>query len=222
VAIRAGDDAALGTLYDRYGRLAFGVAYRVLEERGAAEDAVQDAFLAVWQRATSYHQERGSVRGWLLTIARNAAIDRRRGRHAWALSDTPLDDVAFRLTTEAEDPFATAVAAVDAEQVRQALAALPSEQRQVIELAYDGGLTHHEIADRVGIPLGTVKGRVRLGLQRLRQLLSPPPGADAARSDRQAVGEESNPEVTPRALARDISGTARPIRAGSLRFAAIG
>jgi DNA-directed RNA polymerase specialized sigma24 family protein len=86
VAIRGGDGGALGQLYDRYGRLAFGVAYRVLEERGAAEDAVQDAFLAVWQRAATYHPERGTVRAWLLTITRNAAVDRRRGRHAWALS----------------------------------------------------------------------------------------------------------------------------------------
>ena len=151
--------ARSGQLYHRYGRLAFGVAYRVLEERGAAEDAVQDAFLAVWQRAATYHQERGSVRAWLLTITRNAAVDRRRGRHAWALSDTPLDDVAFRLTTEAEDTFATAAAMVDAERVRRALESLPAEQRRVIELAYDGGLTHHEIAERTGVPLGTVKGQ---------------------------------------------------------------
>jgi RNA polymerase sigma-70 factor (ECF subfamily) len=174
-AIRGGDGNALGQLYDRYGRIAFAVAYRVLEERGAAEDAVQDAFLAVWQRAATFQADRGSVRAWLLTITRNAAVDRRRGRHAWTMTDTPLDDVAFRLTTEAEDTFVAAAAMVDAERVRRALDALPPEQRRVIELAYDGGLTHHEIAARTGVPLGTVKGRMRLGLQRLRQLLGEPP-----------------------------------------------
>ena len=172
VGVRDGDADALGRLYDRYGRLALAVAYRVLEERGAAEDAVQDAFLAVWHRAASYRVDRGSVRGWLLAIVRNAAIDRRRGRHGRALQDAPLDAVSHRLATSGEDHFAAASAAIQAERVRAALAVLPPEQRTVIELAYDGGLSHHEIAERIGAPLGTVKGRMRLGLQKLRLSLA--------------------------------------------------
>ncbi len=181
-AIATGDGSALGQLYDRYAALALAVAYRVLGERNAAEDAVQDAFLAVWRRVDSYDASRGAVRSWLLTIVRNGAIDRRRGRHARALQDTPLDDVAFRLATAAEETFAAVAATVEAERVRAALAALPAEQREAIELAYFGGLTQHEIATHTGAPLGTVKGRMRLGLHKMREQLDDllPPRHDAS------------------------------------------
>ena len=177
--IAAGDSAALGELYDRYARVAIAVAYRVLGEHGAAEDVVQEAFLAVWRRVDSFDASRGNVRSWLLTIVRNGAVDRRRGRHARALQDAALDDVAFRLATPDEETFETVASSVEAERVREALATLPPDQREAIELAYFGGLTHQEIAQRTGAPLGTIKGRMRLGLHKLRASLGdllPPDG----------------------------------------------
>jgi RNA polymerase sigma-70 factor (ECF subfamily) len=180
------DDGALAELYDRFGRLAFGLAYRILGERGQAEDVVQDAFLAVWRRADSFQAERGSVCGWLMSIVHNASIDRRRGRFKREQADLPLDDLTVRLQTDAEETFATVAEGIVAEQVRQALAGLPDEQRQAIELAYFGGLTQQEIATRTGAPLGTVKSRLRLGLHKLRALLQEavaddaPPSPDVA------------------------------------------
>lgn len=178
--IARGDSDALGVLYDRYARLAIAVAYRVLGEHGVAEDVVQEAFLAVWRRVDSFDASRGNARSWLLTIVRNGAIDRRRGRHGRALQDAALDDVAFRLATGGEETFDTVASTVEAERVREALATLPPEQREAIELAYFGGLTHQEIAQRTGAPLGTIKGRMRLGLHKLRGSLEdllPPNGA---------------------------------------------
>lgn len=171
VAIQRRDEAALGELYDRYGRLALGVAYRMLGERGASEDVVQEAFLNVWRKASGYQPGRGSVRTWLLTIVHNLAIDRRRGRHRHAVSDVPIDDVAYSLATDEEDLFASVAGMIDAQQMQAALANLPAEQREVIVLAYFGGLTHQEIAGRTATPLGTVKSRMRLGLQKLRGAL---------------------------------------------------
>ncbi|MGI8477637.1 MAG: RNA polymerase sigma factor [Thermomicrobiales bacterium] len=201
-AIARGDAAALGALYDRYSQLAMAVAYRVLDDHGAAEDAVQDAFLSVWRRVGSFDVSRGVVRAWLLTIVRNAAIDRRRGRHGRALQDTPIDDVAFRLASEGEEVFAEVAAHVDAEAIRAALNALPGEQREAIELAYFGGLTQQEIAERTGSPLGTIKGRMRLGLRKLRTSLidlspldassppSTPPAPGTARMDTGSLSRE--------------------------------
>jgi len=170
-AIQGRDQAALAELYDRYGRLALGVAYRILGERGVAEDVVQEAFLNVWRKASGYQSGRGSVRTWLLTIVHNLAIDRRRGRYRRELSDVQIDEVAFGLTTDDEDLFASVSGAIDAAQVQAAIAALPAEQREPIVLAYFGGLTHQEIAARTATPLGTVKSRMRLGLQKLRVAL---------------------------------------------------
>jgi RNA polymerase sigma-70 factor (ECF subfamily) len=167
-AIVRGDHDALGVLYDRYHRLAMAVAYRVLNDHGTAEDVVHDAFLTVWRRGESFNAGRGTVRSWLLTVVRNAAIDRRRGRHARALQDASLDNVAFLLSTEKEEIFATVAAGIEAGRVREALTALPAEQRETIELAYFRGLTQHEIAAQTGAALGTVKGRMRLGLQKMR------------------------------------------------------
>ena len=170
-AAAQGDHDALGILYDRYHRLAMAVAYRVLNDHGTAEDVVHDAFLTIWRRGDSFNAGRGTVRSWLLTVVRNAAIDRRRGRFARALQDTPLDDVAFLLSSEKEEIFATVAAGIEAARVREALSALPAEQREAIELAYFRGLTQHEIAEQTGAPLGTVKGRMRLGLQKMRGTL---------------------------------------------------
>lgn len=173
-AVQARDAAALAELYDRYGRLAFGLAYRLLGERGAAEDVVQEAFLAVWRRADTFQLGRGSARSWLLAIVHNLAIDRRRGRQRRELTDVQLDDAASLLDTDPDETFALVAEGLEATQIHAALAALPLDQRQAIELAYFGGLTHQEIAERTGAPLGTVKSRLRLGLQKLRALLADP------------------------------------------------
>jgi len=172
-AIGGGDGMALGALYDRYGGLALAVAYRVLGERGAAEDAVQEGFLAVWRHAGGFRAERGSVRSWLLTIVRNAAIDRRRGRAKREEGLLPLDDIEFGLAGSGDDPFVVLAVTLEADQIRRAMAELPGEQREAIELAFFGGLTHLEVSARTGAPLGTIKGRLRLGLKKLRVTLLP-------------------------------------------------
>lgn len=165
-----GDADALGFLYDRYRRLAMAVAYRILEDASAAEDCLQDAFLQVWRNHASYHPERGSVKSWLLTIVRNAAIDRHRGKEGRARQDRPIDEIEY-LLGENDDPHAHAVEGLQAEQIRAAIEQLPEEQREAITLAFFNGLTHQEIAERIGAPLGTVKGRMRLGLRKMRQQL---------------------------------------------------
>ena len=167
-AITRRDPDALVALYDRYGRLAFGLAYRVLGDPATAEEVVQDAFMRVWQRAESFDAERGSLRAWLLSIVHHRAIDqvRKRGTHP---EDEALDPIAPR--PGVSDVWGDVLATLEAEQVRRAVAELPVEQRQAIELAYFSGLTHHEIAQQTGIPLGTIKSRLRLGLRHLRQLL---------------------------------------------------
>lgn len=170
-AIQARDDAALATFYDRYGRLAFGLAYRMLGERGMAEDVVQEAFLNAWRRAGSFELGRGSARSWLMSIVHNLAIDRRRGRQRRIWSDVALDEVETILATDEDDAFAVVAQSVEAERVQSVLQELPEEQRQAIVLAYFAGLTHQEIAEQTGTPLGTVKSRMRLGLRRMRTLL---------------------------------------------------
>lgn len=170
-AVQTRDGEALAALYDRYGRMAFAIAYRILGERGVSEDVVQDAFLAVWRRAGGFQPGRGAVRSWLMAIVHNLAIDRRRGRYRHEQTDVQLDEVEYRLDSNGEDVFATVAGNIEAESVRSALLSLPSEQRQAIELAYFMGLTHQEIAQQTGMPLGTVKGRMRLGLSKLRDAL---------------------------------------------------
>lgn len=165
-----GDAEALGLLYDRYRRLAMAVAYRILEDTAAAEDCLQDAFLQVWRNHASFHPERGSVKSWLLTIVRNAAIDRHRGREGRARQDRPIDEVEY-LLGENDDPHERAMESLQAEQIQAVIEHLPPEQREAITLAFFNGLTHQEIAERTGAPLGTVKGRMRLGLRKMRQEL---------------------------------------------------
>lgn len=168
-AITARDDRALAALYDRYGGLAFALAYRILGDRGAAEDVVQDAFLSVWRRAGSFQTGRGSVRTWLLSIVHHRAIDRLRGTAGRARQDAPLDEVDR--VASAEDPWREVSTTLQREVLRRGLATLPDAQRETIELAYFGGYTQNEIAERMAVPLGTVKGRMRIGLQKMRGLL---------------------------------------------------
>jgi RNA polymerase sigma-70 factor (ECF subfamily) len=172
VAIQQRDDSALADLYDRYGRLAFALAYRLLGESATAEDVVQEAFLNVWRRASSFQPGRsGGAKPWLLSIVHNLAIDRRRGRFRRESDHVPLDNVAFSLEDDADDPFSAVAETIAAEPVQAAMTVLSADQREAVELAYFSGLTHQEIADRTGAPLGTVKGRLRLGLHKLRDIL---------------------------------------------------
>jgi RNA polymerase sigma-70 factor (ECF subfamily) len=167
--VAAGDDTALGALYDRYSGLAMGLAYKVLADRGQAEDVVQEAFLSVWRRAASFDAVKGSPRGWLMSIVHNASIDRRRGRFRRQQDEVDIDDHAWRLAED--DVWDDVSRQLDREQVRRALAEIPKEQRETLEMAYFGGLTQAEIAAQTGEPLGTVKSRARLGLRRLEGLL---------------------------------------------------
>ena len=167
--IAARDADALGALYDTYGRMVFGMLHALLPTPEAAEEVVQDTFHSVWRNARAYAPARGSVRTWLLAIARNAAIDWRRTKGTRLARERPLEDAEER-----SDPAADRLLerAVRDDRVRQALADLPAEQRQVVALAFYGGLTQTEIAKRTGTPLGTVKGRARLALARLRETLA--------------------------------------------------
>jgi RNA polymerase sigma-70 factor (ECF subfamily) len=164
------DPAALDELYVRYGRTAFALAYRVLGNPESAEDAVQEAFLTIWRRAESYQQERGAVRAWLLTVVRNRAIDLLRARESRPKVGATLDEITSLAAPEA-DPADDALRRVEASAVRRALEELPSEQREAVELAFFGGLTYPEVAARTNTPLGTVKSRMRLAMERLRGLL---------------------------------------------------
>ncbi len=164
------DADALGQLYDRYGRVLFGVLYRMLGSPEAAEEVAQDAFHAVWRQASSYRADRGSVRTWLLAIARNAAIDWRRTKGRRIERETVID-VALELVEETRIDDQV-IASLRAERVRAAVAALPVEQRDVLSLAFWGGLSQSEIAERTSTPLGTVKSRVRLGMAKLRDRLA--------------------------------------------------
>ena len=164
--ITEGDAEALGGLYDLYGRVVFTVIHRMVALPDAAEEVTQDVFHAVWRRASSYDAARGAVRGWLLTVARNAAIDWRRANSARGARERALGD-AVELVDELRIDERVSLRLRD-ERVRSAVLALPSEQRQVLDLAFWSGLSQSEIAQRTGIPLGTVKSRVRLAMAKLR------------------------------------------------------
>ena len=182
--VAAGDTGGLETLYDRYHSMAYALALRITTETGLAEDVVQDSFLGVWRNAARYAEPKGSVRGWLLAIVRHRAIDAiRRQRNGVALGDQSDDTLPASLTVP--DIWPEVAGRLDAEQVRQALTALPPAQREVIELAYFEGLTQREIAFHTNAPLGTVKSRMRLGLVALRQQLV---GATDGRADLLALG----------------------------------
>ena len=173
-AIARGDEAAVAALYDRYGALAYALAYRILQDRGAAEDVVQDVYLGVWRRAGSYQPGRGSVRTWLLSSVHHRAIDRLRGTAGRARRDVPLDAASGPV---GEDPWREVETTLQREAVRHGLAGLPAEQCRALELAYYGGYTQTQIAELTGVPLGTVKGRMRQGLRKLRELLAGTDGA---------------------------------------------
>ena len=157
-------------LYDRYAGLAFGVAVRVLGDPARAEDAVQDAFVNVWHRASSFDPERGSLRAWLLTSVRNRCIDYLRGRGSRERREQELTPHA-EYAQAPSDPWREVSVSLERAAVRDAMASLPTEQRQVVEMAYFGGYSHSEIAEMSRVPLGTVKGRMRLALEKMGSYL---------------------------------------------------
>lgn len=164
--VAARDAEALGALYDRHGRLLFGVLRALVPTTDAAEEVIQDVFHSAWRNASSYSPARGSVRTWLLAIARNAAIDWLRTKGTRVARERSLVDAAA-MSDPTADQLLERVALTA--RVRDALAALPAEQREVITLAFYGGLTQTEIASRTGAPLGTVKSRARLAMTQLRR-----------------------------------------------------
>jgi RNA polymerase sigma-70 factor (ECF subfamily) len=186
--IRSGDRDAVGEVYDRYAGVAMAVAMRLLRDRGTAEDVVHDAFVAVWQKIDRFDAANGSLRGWLLTIVRNRAIDRLRGTRP--AEDVDELDSRSLLRSTPNPTWDAALASLDRGALAAALARLPAEQREAIELAYFGGLTYREVAVRIGIAPGTAAGRLRLGLAKLRDALSPDRAIlDVAASARTPVSE---------------------------------
>ena len=167
-----GDQSALATLYDSTSRLIFGLILRVVNDRSTAEEVLLDVYTQVWRQAASYDSKRGAPLAWLMTIARTRGIDRlRSGRHENQNKES-LDAIGD-VTAGTESPEAETVNSERRQLVRIALETLSVEQREVIELAYYSGLSHSEIALRLGQPLGTVKTRTRLGMMKLRDMLRP-------------------------------------------------
>jgi RNA polymerase sigma-70 factor (ECF subfamily) len=179
--IRAGDDAAVAELYDRYSSLTLGLSLKILRNQDEAEDAVHDAFVAVVERADQFHAERGSVVAWLVTTVRNLALDRvrRRTRRAQIVEEElrhePIEPVV--------DPEIASSVSRDHEAVRAALAKLSPAQRGTLEVAFFEGLSYPEIAERDGVPLGTVKSRAARALSALRALLDGSADAPAGGDD---------------------------------------
>lgn len=160
------DPQAFEVLYDRHGRAAYSLAYRIMGERQAAEDLVQESFLKVWRSSGGYRAERGSVRTWILSIVHHRGIDLLR-----ALSSRQRTKDRFEATAEKVQPseaFGEVWKNTQRDQVRDALRTLPDEQVKILELAYFSGYTHVEIAEMLDLPLGTVKGRMRLGLKKVK------------------------------------------------------
>ena len=164
--VESADAEAFATLYDRHSRAAFSLAYRMMGERQASEDLMQDAFLKVWRSASSYRAERGSVRTWILSIVHNRGIDQLRSHASRRRTQDRIEASAPR--SQPSDAFAETWKNSQREQVREALDTLPPEQLKILELAYFSGYTHVEIAELLRLPLGTVKGRMRLGLKKIR------------------------------------------------------
>lgn len=167
-AIAERDAESLEALYARYASLSFSLALRITRSRETAEEVVQEAFLSAWRRAGTFTLMRGSARSWLLSIVHHRAIDVVRARNARGPT-VPLDDELP--LASGDDPWSQVARTLDREAIGSALAALPEDQRRCIALAYFGGLAYPEIAERLGIPLGTVKSRLRLAIEKLRPLM---------------------------------------------------
>lgn len=169
--VARGDEDALGELYDRIGRIAYGLAMRVLRDDRLAEDAVQEGFLAVWRSAAGFRAERAKASTWILTLVHRRAVDLVR-REERRRAEPLTEEAAAREGGAVEATDEAAWLRFERERVQSALGQLPDVQREALELAYYGGFTQSELADRLGQPLGTIKSRMFAGLSRLRELLS--------------------------------------------------
>jgi RNA polymerase sigma-70 factor (ECF subfamily) len=165
--MEGGDEEAFAALYDRHSRAAYSLSYRMMGDRQAAEDLTQDAFLKVWRSAGGYRSERGSVRTWILSIAHNRGIDQLRSLASRRRTQDRVEQSAPR--SQPSEAFAETWRNRQREQIREALSMLPEEQLKILELAYFSGYTHVEISNLMDLPLGTVKGRMRLGLKKIRE-----------------------------------------------------
>jgi RNA polymerase sigma-70 factor (ECF subfamily) len=162
------DAEAFEVFYDRHGGAAYSLAYRILGEQGAAEDCIQEAFISIWRSGGKFEPTRGSVRSWTLSIVRNRAIDALRSKAGKAPKMTFDDDQILESRPSGELTEEEAMRHETATEVRGALSQLPGDQSKVIQLAYFGGFSQSEIAAMLNVPLGTVKGRMRLGLEKIR------------------------------------------------------
>lgn len=168
-----GDEAALRTLYDTLGSRVFGIAQQILRDPSVAEEAVVDVFSQVWRQASRHEPQKGSVTTWICTLARTRAIDLRRQRQRHSSREAAIDVEEFeRFRDAGETPLASAETSDRKDFVQRALSTLPREQRRAVEAAFFGGLSHTEIAEAFGQPLGTVKTRIRSGLMALRTALA--------------------------------------------------
>ncbi len=174
--VQDGEARAFEVIFDRHAGAAFSLAYRMCGRRGVAEDVVQETFLSLWRSGARYDRARGSVRSWVLSVVHNRAIDAFRRAVVKDSRDVRDDGIAERLPAS-EQTDREVERRDEANQLRSALGDLPADQRQVIELAYFGGFTHSQIAQMLELPAGTVKGRMRLGLAKLRVALGDPAGA---------------------------------------------
>jgi RNA polymerase sigma-70 factor (ECF subfamily) len=163
--IRAHDQQGMSELYDRYSKVVYAVALRVLQETTAAEDVLQDVFMQLWRNPDAFDASRGSLAAWLAVISRHRSIDRLRKRRP----ELDIEDCVIAGSTDLRDETERSLLI---EKVRAALADLDPKQREAIELAYFGGLTHTEVAEKTGEPLGTIKTRIRTALQHLRDKFS--------------------------------------------------
>ena len=164
-AIRSGDQGAMAALYDRYSSIVYAVALRVLQDTGGAEDVLQDIFMQLWRNPGAFDASRGNMAAWLAVITRHRSIDALRRRR-------PQDDIEDVVLSVEPDMASDADRSRAMEKVRGALQTMPSPQRSALEMAYFEGLTHAEIADKTGEPLGTIKTRIRTGLLSLRKVLA--------------------------------------------------
>lgn len=171
VRLRAGESWAMSILYDRYARLVFSLALKILNDRGAAEETVQEVFVKVWKRSREFDRDRGKFSSWLTGIAHNHAIDELRRRRIRPSASEDEGDAMEGVVDEAPAPIDLAMQSLERRRIVEALKEIPVEQRRAIELAYFEGFTQHEISDKLGDPLGTVKTRMRLGMQKLKTLL---------------------------------------------------
>ena len=164
--VQEGNSDAFAVLYDRHGRSAYSLAYRMMGERQAAEDLVQDVFLRLWRSTSSYRADRGSVRTWILTIVHNRGVDQLRSLSSRRRTQDKVE--ASAETSQPSEAFTETWRNSQKDEVREALKTLPPEQLKILEMAYFSGYTHVEIAQMMDLPLGTVKGRMRLGLKKIK------------------------------------------------------